>query len=123
MDKSSTIGVGVEHDQNGIKPVTYEVLNAARNLPGLGSAYYFSNDGEANLESMKYACQRGLILLSTPPREGRNHCFGRLATETNKLMAHLSLHWSLHPLRGEEWYEHAIDGMTPEQVARELEIS
>jgi len=79
--------------------------------------------GEANLESMKYACQRGLILLSTPPREGRNHCFGRLATETNKMMAHLSLHWSLHPLRGEEWYQHAIDGMTPEQVARELEIS
>ena len=79
--------------------------------------------GEANLESMKYACQRGLILLSTPPREGRNHCFGRLATDTTKKMAHLSLHWTLHPLRGDEWYEQAIDGMTPEQIARELEIS
>ena len=52
MDKSSTIGVVVEHDHNGIKPVTYEVLNAARNFPGLVSAYYFSNDGEANLESL-----------------------------------------------------------------------
>ena len=79
--------------------------------------------GEANLESMKYACQRGLILLSTPPREGRNHCFGRLATDTTKMMKHLSLHWTLHPLRGDEWYEQAIDGMTPEQIARELEIS
>jgi len=79
--------------------------------------------GEANLESMKYACQRGLILLSTPPREGRNHCFGRLATDTTKMMEHLSLHWTLHPLRGDEWYKQATDGMTPEQIARELEIS
>ena len=81
--------------------------------------------GNANLESLKYACQRGLILLSTPPREGRNHCFGRLAMDTSKKMAHLSLHWTMHPDRKDntEWYERVTDGMMPEQIARELEIS
>jgi len=52
MDRSSAIGVVVEYDHNGIKPVTYEVLNAARNIPGLVIAYYFTNDEELNLQPL-----------------------------------------------------------------------
>jgi len=52
MDRSSAIGVVVEYDHNGIKPVTYEVLNAARNIPGLVIAYYFTNDEEPNLQPL-----------------------------------------------------------------------
>lgn len=48
MDKGYTIAVVVEHDQNGIKPVTYEVLNAAQNISSSIIAYYFSSDPEAD---------------------------------------------------------------------------
>ncbi len=48
MNKSLTIAVVVEHDQNGIKPVTYEVLNAAQNIASSIIAYYFSSDPEAD---------------------------------------------------------------------------
>ena len=42
MNNKFTIAVVVEHDQNGIKPVTKEILHAARNLGGSVIAYYFS---------------------------------------------------------------------------------
>ena len=44
MDKNFSIAVVVEHDQNGIKPVTYEVINAALKISDSIVAYYFSND-------------------------------------------------------------------------------
>jgi len=43
MDNKFTIGVVIEHDQNGIKPVTYEILKAASSLAGFVVAYYFSD--------------------------------------------------------------------------------
>ena len=46
----------VEHDQNGIKPVTYEVLNAARNIGSSITAYYFSNNPEVDTRPL---IQRG----------------------------------------------------------------
>lgn len=52
MDKNSNIAVVVEHDQIGIKPVTYEVLNAARKIASSVTAYYFSNDSEADLQPL-----------------------------------------------------------------------
>ena len=42
MDNKLTIAVVVEHDKNGIKPVTNEILHAARKLGGYVIAYYFS---------------------------------------------------------------------------------
>lgn len=42
MDNKITIAVVVEHDQNGIKPVTNEILSAASKLGGFVIAYYFS---------------------------------------------------------------------------------
>ena len=44
MENKFTIVVVVEHDQNGIKPVTNEILNAASNLGGFVIAYYFSEN-------------------------------------------------------------------------------
>ena len=42
MGNTFTIAVVVEHDQNGIKPVTNEILNAASKLGGYVIAYFFS---------------------------------------------------------------------------------
>jgi len=42
MENKFIIGVVVEHDHGEIKPVTYEILNAASGLSGLVIAYYFS---------------------------------------------------------------------------------
>ena len=46
MDNEITSIVVVESDQNGIKPVTYELLNAARKLAGNGKiiAIYFTDE-------------------------------------------------------------------------------
>lgn len=43
MDNGLTIAVVVEHDQNGIKPATYEVLSAARKWAGSVIACFFSS--------------------------------------------------------------------------------
>ncbi len=50
MDNEITIAVVVEHDQSGIKPVTYELLNAARKLAGTRKiiALYFTDTEEAD---------------------------------------------------------------------------
>lgn len=52
MDNNCTIAVVVEHDQNGIKPVTYEVLSAARKWAGSVIAYYFSSSLEVDTQSL-----------------------------------------------------------------------
>ncbi|MBN4078042.1 electron transfer flavoprotein subunit alpha/FixB family protein [Nitrospina gracilis] len=48
--------VVVEHDQSGIKPVTYELLNAARKLAGTGKiiALYFTDAEEADVLSLTH---------------------------------------------------------------------
>lgn len=45
MDKEITIAVVVEHDSSGIKPVTFELLNAARKQANIGKiiALYFTD--------------------------------------------------------------------------------
>lgn len=52
MENQITIGVLIEHDQSGIKPVSYEVINAARKLADLRAgqviAFYFTHDKEAD---------------------------------------------------------------------------
>jgi electron transfer flavoprotein alpha subunit len=50
LDNEITIIVVVEHDQSGIKPVTYELLNAAKKLAGSGKiiALYFTDAEEAD---------------------------------------------------------------------------
>ena len=52
MDKNFSIAVVVEHDQNGIKPVTYEVINAARKLNSSITAYYFSDDPHVDTQEL-----------------------------------------------------------------------
>ncbi len=50
LESEITIIVVVEHDQSGIKPVTYELLNAARKLADTGKiiALYFAGAEEAD---------------------------------------------------------------------------
>ena len=52
MDKNFSIAVVVEHDKNGIKPVTYEVLNAARKIASSITAYYFSSNREVDTDPL-----------------------------------------------------------------------
>ena len=52
MDNKFSIAVVVEHDQNEIKPVTYEVINAARKLTNSIIAYYFSNDAKVDAQEL-----------------------------------------------------------------------
>jgi len=56
LDKEITIIVVVEHDSSGIKPVTYELLNAARKLAGSGKiiALYFTDAEEADGSSLTH---------------------------------------------------------------------
>jgi hypothetical protein len=77
----------------------------------------------SNLSSLRYACQGGLILNSTPPEEGRHHEFGRIATSQQDYFHKIRLHWSMHPLRDAEWYQRSSSAMDPEAIARELDIS
>ena len=56
MDSETTTLVVVEHDQSGIKPVTYELLNAARKLAGTGKiiAVYFTDAEATDGTSLTY---------------------------------------------------------------------
>ena len=56
LDSETTTLVVVEHDQNVIKPVTYELLNAARKLEGTGKiiAVYFTDAEEADGSSLTH---------------------------------------------------------------------
>ncbi len=57
------------------------------------------------------------IALGTP--KGMNY-YGLLAHSD---ITKLRLHWTLHPLHDNEWYEYEKSRMTPEAVAQELDIS
>ena len=52
MEKNFSIAVVVEHDRNGIKPVTFEVLNAARKIARSITAYYFSSNPEVDTQPL-----------------------------------------------------------------------
>ena len=52
MNENFSIAVVVEHDENGIKPVTYEVINAARKISSSITAYYFSNDPKVDTQEL-----------------------------------------------------------------------
>jgi len=52
MSNKIIIAVVVEHDQNGIKPVTYEILQTANRLAGCVIAYYFSNSVEIDAQQL-----------------------------------------------------------------------
>ena len=56
MDSETTTLVVVEHDQSGIKSVTYELLNAARKLAGTGKiiAVYFTDAEDADGSSLTH---------------------------------------------------------------------
>ena len=54
MNNKFTIAVVVEHDRNGIKLVTYEILQAASGLAGSVIAYYFSESREMDVQQLIY---------------------------------------------------------------------
>lgn len=98
----------------------------------------FVPNSELVWSAISRACPRGKILNSTPFGSG-NH-YARMKRQhvrgTDTGFKFFRLHWSQHPLysRGlafsEElgrlsspWYESQIRTMTPEQIARELEIN
>lgn len=60
-----------------------------------------------------------IIPLSTP--NGKGNEFGRLKHE-NKVPVK-SIHWSLHPLKTQDWYEKKKRDMRPWQIAQELDLS
>ncbi|HUU60732.1 MAG TPA: hypothetical protein VMZ50_14520 [Phycisphaerae bacterium] len=86
----------------------------------------FWDYGESNLAALRFGCQNGLILNSTPPEGGLATAFGRLANAGAPGFQVIRLHYSEHPLRqgdmGKKWYRQTTASMTPDQVARELEI-
>lgn len=59
------------------------------------------------------------IPVSTP--NGKGNKFYDLRFESNTDV--ISLHWSLHPLKTEEWYKKECERRTDEEVAQELDIS
>ncbi len=59
------------------------------------------------------------ILVGTP--YGKNNKFGELRFHSPIEVA--SLHWRLHPLKDETWYERQKARMTEDEVARELDIN
>lgn len=60
-----------------------------------------------------------VIPLSTP--NGKGNEFGRLRHETE--IPVLSLHWSLHPLKDDDWYQNKKKDRLPWQIAQELDLS
>lgn len=59
------------------------------------------------------------IVVSTP--YGMNNRFADL--RFSGLITVVSLHWSLHPHKTQAWYEAQCQRMTPDEIARELDIN
>lgn len=104
----------------------------------LADEWAFVPQSEAVYSAISRACPRGKILNSTPFGTGNN--YARIKRQHQKGIdtgyKFVRMHWSQYPLyaRGihvdertgkltSPWYESQIKTMTPEQVARELEIS
>lgn len=76
---------------------------------------------ESVFASVYQACKTGTAVNSTP--FGRGGCFGRIRFDKKTDFHKYSLHWKLHPLRNQAWYDRQVKNMTPDQIARELDIS
>ena len=71
--------------------------------------------------SIIQACKGGTYMNSTP--YGRGGCFPRIRFDKKTTFRKRTLHWQLHPARNADWYKQQAANMTPDQVARELDIS
>ena len=76
---------------------------------------------ESVFASIYQACKNGTYINSTP--YGRGGAFGRIRFDKKTEFRKRSLHWKLHPERNQEWYDKQVVNMTPDQIARELDIS
>lgn len=76
---------------------------------------------ESVFSSIFQACKTGTYMNSTP--YGRGGCFPRIRFDKESTFRKRSLHWSVHPDRNKTWYEKQCLNMTPDQIARELDIS
>ena len=76
---------------------------------------------ESVFASIFQACKNGTYINSTP--YGRGGCFGRIRFDKDTEFRKRTLHWTLHPLRNKKWYDRQVANMTPDQIARELDIS
>ena len=59
------------------------------------------------------------IAITTPPDEPS---YAKYLRESSKIRV-LTLHWRLHPLKDDDWYEREKHGKTEEEVLHELDIS
>lgn len=63
-----------------------------------------------------------VLFLSTP--QGRNNKFAELKFDANISMVKRSFHWSIHPNKGQDWYEREKKRIgDPVSIAQELDIS
>lgn len=76
---------------------------------------------ESVFSSIIQACKTGTYMNSTP--FGRGGCFPRIKFDKETTFRKRSFHWKLHPLRNNLWYKQQCSNMTPDQIARELDIS
>jgi len=88
---------------------------------------------EQVIASVGRACPVGIVLVSTP--RGKANAFYRLRslavqawpereiTVRPEDWSRITIHWRQHPERDDQWYERATRDMTPEAVARELDIA
>lgn len=97
----------------------------------LADEWAFVPQSETTFAALRHACHRGLWFPSTP--NGPNGNFARLWRNPVGFKVH-RLHWTRHPLRWDgkeldengrptsEWYRAMCATMTPDQIARELDI-
>lgn len=78
---------------------------------------FWANDSEAFASVGQATPSR--IVVSTP--YGKANTFAKL--RFNSPIAVATLHWRQHPNKSEEWYQRQIKRMSPDTVARELDIN
>lgn len=61
------------------------------------------------------------VVVSTPA--GRGNKFADIKYDENLDINRFSLHWTLHPLKDEKWYNEECKRRTAEEIAQELDIS
>jgi hypothetical protein len=74
--------------------------------------------------AIQQACPRGKIYASTP--NGRNNIMGALRFRKDPPFGGFKLvrlHWTQHPLKDKAWYDEQCGQMTPDEIARELDIN
>jgi len=100
----------------------------------VGDEWAWVPQSELCFAAIRSACPRGIVLPSTP--KGPTGNFSRLKKEKPPGFKFLRLHWTRHPERAKDayvdpetgklrspWYDKNTQSMTPDQVARELDIS